>query len=128
MGKMFEFQDVITTTQIKQKMFDQFGERNLIKFATTKIISTMKGLEAVRSIQTGKHEAVVKNISNEEIIAFMLEVAMFLDGSSYYSFSSLTESTFLFPFKYRVSKEQLMQEERFTLSTFDATLSVAMKQ
>ena len=25
MGKMFEFQDVITTTQIKQKMFDEWG-------------------------------------------------------------------------------------------------------
>ena len=50
-----------------------------------------------------------------------------IDGSSYYAFSSLTEFPFLFPFKYRVTKEQLMQDERFTLSTFDATLSVAMK-
>lgn len=128
MGKLFEFQDVITTTQIKQKMFDQLGERNLIEFATTKVISTMKELDAVRSIQTGKHEAVVINISNEEIAAFLLEVAMFLDGSSYYSFSSLTEFPFLFPFKFKVTKEQLMQDERFMLSTFDATLSVALKK
>lgn len=128
MGKMFEFQDVITTTQIKQKMFDQLGERNLIEFATSKVISTMKELGVVRSIQTGKHEAIKTTIANEEIVAFILEVAMFLDGSSYYSFSSLTEFPFLFPFDYRVTKEQLMQDDRFTLSTFDATLSVALKK
>ena len=128
MGKMFEFQDVITTTQIKQKMFDQLGERNLIEFATSKVISTMKELGGVRSIQTGKHEAIKTTIANEEIVAYILEVAMFLDGSSYYSFSSLTEFPFLFPFDYRVTKEQLMQDDRFTLSTFDATLSVALKK
>ena len=127
MGKMFEFQDMITTTQIKQKMFDQLGERNLIDTATRKIISTMKELEAVKSIKTGKHEISKKTISNAEIVAFMVEVAMFFDGSSYYSFLSLTEFPFLFPFDYKVTKEQLMEDSRFLLSTFDATLSVSLK-
>jgi len=127
MGKMFEFQNVITTTQIKQKMFDQLGERNLIESATTKVISTMKELGTVRSIQTGKHEAIVSNIDQEEIVAFMVETAMYLGGSSYYSFTSLTEFPFLFPYKFKVTKEQLMQDERFMLSTFDSTLSVALK-
>lgn len=127
MGKMFEFQDVITTNQIKQKMFDQLGERNLLEYATTKVISTMRELYAIRSIQTGKHEAVKKNISDEEIITFMIEVAMHIDGSSYYAFSSLSNFPFLFPFEYRVAKEHLMQDDHFTLSTFDSTLSVALK-
>ena len=127
MGKMFEFQDVVTTNHIKQKMFDLLGERNLIEFVTTKVISTMRELEAVRSIQIGKHEAVIKNVSNEEIVSFMIEVAMYLDGSSYYSFSSMTEFSFLFPFKYLLDKEQLMKDERFILSAFDTQLSVALK-
>lgn len=127
MGKMFEFQDIITTTQIKQKMFDQLGERNIIEFATSKVISTMKELQAVRSIRIGKHEAMVKSITNEEIIAFVLEVAMFLDNSSYYAFSDLSEFAFLFPFNFKVTKEQLMQDERFVLSTFDSVPSVSLK-
>lgn len=127
MGKMFEFQDTITTTQIKQKMFDQRGERNLIEATTRKVISTMKNLGAVRSIQIGKHEAITADITQEEILLFMLETAMYLDGSSYYSFSDLGGFPFLFPFKYRTTKEQLMQDGRFTLSTFNATLSVSLK-
>lgn len=127
MGKMFEFQDVITTTQIKQKMFDQLGERNIIEFATSKVISTMKEMQVVRSIRVGKHEAVVKIITNEEIIAFILEVAMFLDNSSYYAFSALSEFAFLFPFNFKITKEQLMQDDRFIMSTFDSVPSVSLR-
>jgi len=128
MGKMFEFEDTVTTTQVKQKMFDELGERGLIDFATTKIISTMKELGAVRSIKTGKHEPIKTDVSNDELVGFMIRTAMTIDGSSYYSFTSLTEFPFLFPFNYRVSKEQLMQDEKFTLSTFDSALSVALKE
>lgn len=127
MGKMFEFQDVVTTGQIKQKMFDQIGERNLIDFATTKIISTMRELNAVISIQTGKHEAVAIHISNTEITNFLIKVAMFLDGKSYYVFSTLTDIPFLFPYKFQVTKDQLIKDDCFILSTFDSTFCVALK-
>lgn len=68
----------------------------------------------------------------EQVVPIKVEMAkklsaMTIDGSSYYAFLSLTEFPLLCPFKYRMTKEQLMQDERFTLSTFDATLSVALK-
>ena len=93
-----------------------------------KMISTMRQLEGIRSPQTGKHAAGSIDVKDEKLISFLIRVAMTLDGSSYYSFSSLTEFPFLFPFKYRVTKEQLMQDDHFTLSTFDAALSVALKE
>lgn len=127
MGKMFEFQDIITTGQIRQKMFDEWGERSTLDYSVGKVIAAMRSLGAVKSPQTGKYQVSSTTLSNEEIVSFILRVAMKLDGSSYYTFSSMTEFPFLFPFKYRVSKEQLMQDNHFTLSTFDATLSVALK-
>lgn len=127
MGKMFEFQDIITTGQSRQKMFDEWGERSTLDYSVGKLIATMKSLEAISSPQTGKYQACSISVNNEEVVSFMLRVAMKLDGSSYYSFLSLTEFPFLFPFKYKVTKEQLIQDNCFTLSTFDATLSVALK-
>ena len=127
MGKMFEFQDVITTAQIKQKMFDEWGETGTLQTVVAKIVGTMREIGGITSEKTGRQTAASIQVSNEEIISFMIRVAMTIDGSSYYAFSSLTEFPFLFPFKYRVTKEQLMQDKRFTLSTFDATLCVALK-
>ena len=87
----------------------------------------MRSLGAISSLQTGKYQACIYQINNEEVISFIIRVAMKLEGSSYYAFSALTEFPFLFPFKYRVAKEFLMQDDRFGLSTFDSTLSVALK-
>lgn len=126
MGKMFEFQDTITTGQIRQKMFDEWGERSTLDYSVGKVIAAMKSLETVRSAQTGKYQACSISLNNDKVVSFMLRVAMKLDGSSYYSLASLTELPFLFPFKYKVVKEQIMQDNRFTFSAFDATLSVAL--
>lgn len=49
------------------------------------------------------------------------------DLDKYYPFSSLNEFPFLFPFSYKVTKEQLLENEDFTLATFDSTLSVSLK-
>lgn len=127
MGKMFEFQDVITTTQIKQKMFDEWGETGTLQTVVEKIVGTMREIGGIISEKIGRQEPASIQVNNEEVISFILRVAMTLDGSSYYTFSSLTEFSFLFPFEYRMTKEQLMQDERFTLSTFDAALCAALK-
>lgn len=128
MGKMFEFQDTITTSQIRQKMFDEWGERSTLDYSVGKVLSAMKSLEAISSPQTGKYQACVIPVNNEDIVSFMLRVAMKLDGGSYYSFSSLREFPFLFPFKYKITKEQLMQDDCFSLSAFDSTLSIALRK
>lgn len=128
MGKMFEFQDVITTTQIKQKMFDEWGETGTLQTVVAKIIGTMREIGGIRSEKTGRQEAAAIEVKDVEVVSFMIRVAMTLDGSSYYAFSSLAEFPFLFPFQYRVSKEMLMQDDRFVLSAFDSTLSVALKE
>lgn len=127
MGKMFEFQDVITTSQIKQKMFDEWGETGTLQTVVAKIVGTMREIGAITSEKTGRQESASIEVNNEEVVSFMLRVAMTLDGSSYYAISSLSEFPFLFPFKYRITKEQLMADKRFALSTFDATLSVALR-
>ncbi len=128
MGKMFEFQDVITTAQIKQKTFDEWGETGTLETVIAKIVSTMRETGAITSERSGRQEPASIQVNNEEVVSFMLRVAMTLDGSSYYPFSALAEFPYLFPFKYQVSKEMLMQDDRFVLSTFGSALSVSLKE
>lgn len=128
MGKMFEFQETITTTQIKQKMYDEWGETGTLQTVISKIIGTMREIGGVKSEKAGRQEPVNIGVDDNEVVSFMIRVAMALDGSSYYAFSSLTDFPFLFPFKYQVNKDMLMQDSRFLLSNFDSTLSVASKE
>lgn len=127
MGKMFEFEDTITTTQIRKKIFDEYGERGTVDYSTTKIISTMRELGGVQSASVGKQTRVRINVTNPEIVSFMTKVAMYLGGSSYYTFSSLAEFPFLFPFEYKLAKEAILQDEAFITTNFGGELSVSLK-
>ena len=51
---------------------------------------------------------------------------MNVDDSGYYSFQEINSSTYLFPFEYRVSKESLLQDERFVMNKFGGELSIAL--
>ena len=127
MGKLFEFQESVPTATIKTKMADEYGERGVVGFSTEKTISTMRQLECVKSEKTGQQMSGNISIENAEIIEFMLQSVMKMDGSSYYPFSSLTVFPFLFPLKYKVTKEQLMENKSFSLGTFDSTLCVSLR-
>jgi Mor family transcriptional regulator len=127
MGKMFEFEDTITTTQIRKKMFDEYGERGTVDYSTTKIISTMRELGGIESASVGKQTRVKVGVTNPEIVTFMTKVAMYLGGSSYYTFSSLTDFPFLFPFEYKLAKEVILQDEDFVTTNFGGELSVSLK-
>lgn len=127
MGKMFEFDDIITTAQIRNKLFDEYGERSAIEHTTSKIISTMRELGCVKSLSTGKQTVSKISINNSEITIFMVKIAMYLNGCSYYAFSSLSEFAFLFPFEYKLTKEAILQDEKLVMTNFGGELSLSLK-
>ena len=126
-GKLFEYQDEITTPMLKQKLYDEWGERGTLESTARRVTLTLKELGLLKAEKRTRYAIKEREVQDIEAVNFMLATAMTVDGSSYYSFASLTEFPFLFPFNYKVTKEQLMQDERFTLSTIDATLCVALK-
>jgi len=67
------------------------------------------------------------NINNEQIVNFMMMVAMKVDGNSYYTYTDLANMGILFPFSYQLQKEQLMSDERFVINNFGGELTVALK-
>lgn len=127
-GRISDFQDEITLAQLKQKLFDEWGERATLFHSTDKIIATMKELGALSCEKPGKYHINKHAVSNDKIVSFMLMLAMKVGGNSYYTFSDLTNLGILFPFEYRVSKEQLMLDESFVINTFGGEVTVAIKE
>ena len=65
-------------------------------------------------------------ITNPLIVNFILSVAMRIEDFGYYPFVGLTEFDMMFPFKYQVTKEQLMECEKFSMSNFGGELSISL--
>lgn len=125
-GKMSEFQDEITLAQLKQKLFDEWGERATLYHSIDKLISTLKEFGVFICDKPGKYRIGKRKVARTEISSFLVYTMMNVDDSGYYSFQELNASTYLFPFEYQVTKETLLQDERFVMNNFGGELSIAL--
>lgn len=127
-GKMSEFQDEIILSQLKQKLFDEWGERTTLYHSTEKLVSTMKEFGVLSCDKPGKYQIKKHKVAKDEISSFMVYAMMNVDNSGYYSFQEINTSTYFFPFEYRISKEMLIQDSRFVLNNFGGELSIALQE
>ena len=125
-GKMSEFEDEITLAQLKNKLFDEWGERATLYHSIDKLIATLKELEVLHCDKPGKYHINKTVVNNEEVSKFMLLAVMKIDDSGYYSFQELNALVYLFPFIYSVEKETILSDKRFSISSFGGELSVSL--
>ena len=127
MGRLFEFQDEISNTVLRQKLYDEWGERGTLQTTNRRITLTMKELGILDCVSKTRYKLKKQSISKNDVINFIIYVAMMVGDQSYYSFTDLTAFDVLFPFEYKVSKEALMEDERFVVTKFGSEISVALR-
>lgn len=127
-GKIGEFEEAITTKQIKQKLFDEWGERSTLYHSSDKLIATLKAMDVLESDKVGVYSIKKHVFTRLEIVNFLLYATMKIDDAGYYSILNLENSLYLFPFEYKVSKEGIMEDDRFTVGTFGGEISFSLKE
>lgn len=125
-GKMAEFQDEITLAHLKQKLFDEWGERTTLYHSIDKLMATLKAMEVLSCDKPGKYHVNKHRISNSEVVSFMVYTMMLVDDRGYYTFTEINFSTYLYPFEYRMEKESLYEDSRFALNNFGGELSISL--
>lgn len=126
-GKMSEFQDELSTKQVKQKLFDEWGERSTLFHSIDKLISTLKAFDIITCEKPGKYQINTHAVNNPKIVLLMTQTMMLVDGSGYYTFADINSSTYFFAFEYKVEKETLLFDSRFTTAHFGGEMTVALK-
>ena len=125
-GKMSEFQDEITLSQLKAKLFDEWGERSTLYHSIDKLIATLKEFGVLSCEKPGKYHIERIQIKDKRTCMFMAYAMMNIDDSGYYSFQELNNSIYLFPFEYHIEKENILEDNRFTMSNFGGELSFSL--
>lgn len=59
---------------------------------------------------------------------YQMYAMMKIDDAGYYSLVELGNSVYLFPFEFKISKESIMMDKRFSMNTFGGELSVALAE
>lgn len=127
-GKMGEFQDEITLAQLKQKLFDEWGERTTLFHSIDKLMATLKAFGVLSCDKPGKYHIAKHKVTNSKVSAFMVYTMMLIDDGGYYSFIEVNNSTYLFPFSYKLEKEIVMEDNRFSMNNFGGELSIFLTE
>lgn len=128
MGKLFEFQEEVTNSALKQKLYDDWGERGTLEATTRRITLTLKEMDILRNETKTRYILNKIPVQNEAVLNFIITQGMKLDGSSYYLYTELGNIYILFPFIYQVSKEMLMQEERYAMTGFGGEVTFSLNE
>ncbi len=126
-GKMADKQFDITTAQLKNRMFDVWGERSTLHHSIDKNIRTLKDLGVLGPIKTGLYD--VKNIKIENDKAVILIVATLLNikDKLYMKLDELENAYEFYPFKYDVNLENLHISKLFSFEKFGGEIAISNK-
>lgn len=127
MGKLYEFQEEVTNSTLKQKLYDEWGERGTLEATTRRITLTLKEMDILKNEVKTRYTLHKIEITNNDVIDFIITQGMKLDGSSYYSYSEMNTLYILFPFEYQVSKEMLMEKDKYVMTGFGGEISFTLK-
>ena len=125
-GRLSEFQDEISLSQIKQRLYDEWGERTTLYHSIDKLISTLKELNVLSSDRPGKYKIVKHAVRNNRVSVFMIYAMMLIGDRGYYSFAELSNAVFFYPFEYQIEKELILGDSRFSTNNFGGELSVSV--
>ncbi len=126
-GQISRFQEVITNNQIKQKMFDEWGERSTLYYSIDKSIMTLKNLGVLVPIKQGSYSIRKFEIDNDEIVIFMFKTFLLNDNKSSRTFAELQNLACFFPFNYNLNQNLILTSSEFKIVNLGGSFNISLK-
>lgn len=117
-GKLFAIQDTFSTSWLKEKLFEEWGERATLLHSSNKVLQTIKQLGAIENQSLGIYQIRQRPVFSDDIIRVIIKTVLALKQKAYYELSELSSSPQMFPFVFDVSHEFIYNAGCFSLSNF----------
>jgi hypothetical protein len=119
--KMFD----ITNQEIKNRMFDLWGERSTLYHSIDKNIKTLKDIEVLCSLPKHKYSVNKYNIENKDGLVLIADTLIYLRDKLYMSTTELNNSPEFFPFDFCITIDILDESNMFLIDNFGGELVVS---
>ncbi|KRN24177.1 hypothetical protein FC75_GL001356 [Lacticaseibacillus camelliae DSM 22697 = JCM 13995] len=125
-GKLSEFEEEFTIQQLKQKIFDEWGERATLFHSIDKIIATMKAIGALKAEKSGRYTIIKHEVRDDKVNALLVSAGMTVEDKGNFTLQDLREMSYMFPFKYQIEREMLMMNDTFTITNIGGEMMVSL--
>lgn len=117
-GKLSNIQDTFSTTWLKEKLFEIWGERGTLVHSVSRTLQTLRFLGVVEPVKTSVFKIKKQALTSQNAIEVLLTAMLLLKEKAYYEIPELSCIPKLFPFAFNVSYERLHNSNVFTLNNF----------
>ena len=123
-GKMDRKMFDISNKEIRNKMFDLWGERSTLYHSIDKNIRTLKDIGVLYSLPKYQYGINKYGIKNKDGLILITNTLLILKDKLYLSTGELNNSPEFFPFEYSVSMNILGESGIFSIDQFGGELVV----
>lgn len=129
-GHVLNYKDTINTQQIKQAIFEKWGERQTLVHSLSKIMKTLKDMGAIyEDRKNGQYKITDHAISDYQTIGLLLAAILKTDDKSYISWPELKEHASLFPFSILSVDESYMAAlDYIELNRFNGKVAMQLRE
>lgn len=116
-GKLTSMQDSFSLAWLKEKIYEQWGERTTLIHSLDKIMQTIRQLGAVSS-SSGVYTVNRKLIADDQTRIIFMKTILALKLKPYYEPSELAAAAQMFPFEYEASSDIIFGSQAFEFGNF----------
>lgn len=116
-GKLSSMQEYFSLSWLKEKIYEQWGERTTLIHSLDKIMQTIRQLGAVSSTK-GTYSVNRMAVKNDKTKIILMKTVLALKLKPYYEVSELACVPQLFPFIFESSSEIVFGSQMFKLGNF----------
>lgn len=120
-SKMFD----INNKEIRNRMFDLWGERSTLYHSIEKNIKTLRDIGVLYSLPKHRYGIKRYNIENEDGLILLASTLLVLRDKLYLNIEELNNSPEFFPFNYDISVNILGESNMFSIDKFGRELTVS---
>lgn len=125
-GKLSDTQDEISLSQIKRRVFEQWGERTTLLHSIPKNIKTVRDFGILEQVKPGIYKVVQKELHNSDVALVLLYVTFKTSDKLYHSLSNINKAKELFAFNFDIGLDDLNQSNLFRIDRIggEAVISI----
>ena len=124
-GSLYDKQNSIKIGTIREKVFDNWGERATLFHSLDKIVRTMKDLKALKKVKYGDY-TVNKVKVGTDFANLIVMTSLSISNKLYLSLDDINNNKTLFPFDYNVSIGDL-NDSYFSVNSFGGETTISFK-
>ena len=117
-GKLTKIQDTFTTSWLKEKLFEMWGERATLYYSCDRILQTLRQFGVIKNERIGVYRINKYPVTDVKTIQVLLLAILHLRERAYYEIADLSTAHQAFPFEYAVSLDWLYNSKLFALNNF----------